>query len=509
MSIFNQIQKPRVKSNVFDLSHDHKLSLNTGNLVPIHVAEVLPGDHWRHSCSTMLRMAPLISPVMHNVDVTTHFFFVPNRLVWDGWQDFITGNVQPPPAVPYITDFNNTAGSFYDYMGIPLGQIDAKINALPFAAYNLIFNEYYRDQNLVAELPGTKLLDGLNPDVYTLLRRAWEHDYFTSALPFAQKGDPVRLPLTGNAPVVFDPDASNFTVMQQLDGGAIASGDVRVSSSGPGAGRGFLEAAGGSDIGYDPNGTLEADLSSVTSATINELRIAVRLQEWLEKNARAGTRYIESILAHFGVRSSDARLQRPEFLGGSKAPMVISEVLQTAQTDETPQGNMAGHGISVGQGNQFSYHAEEHGYIIGIMSVRPKTAYQQGIPAHYDKFDQMDYAFPEFAHLGEQPIKNQELYYNSVDGEPVNQATFGYKPIYSEYKFKNSQVSGKFRTDLNFWHWGRIFPSRPGLNETFIQCNPDKRIFAVEDPSVEELYAHVYHSIKVNRKLPYFGTPTL
>jgi hypothetical protein len=252
---------------------------------------------------------------------------------------------------------------------------------------------------------------------------------------------------------------------------------------------------------------LVADLSTANATSINDLRQAFRLQEFLEKNARGGSRYIEVIKSHFGVTSSDARLQRPEYLGGGKSPVTISEVLQTSDPvnqDSTPQGNMAGHAINVGGGNRFTYRAQEHGYIIGIMSIMPKTAYFQGTPKHFTKFDKFDYYFPSFAHLGEQPILTGELW---TQGTVKDDQIFGYTPRYAEYKHQLSSVHGEFKTSLKYWHMAREFETQPYLNEEFINANPTKRIFAVTDESDEAIYAHIHHDLKARRLMPYFGTP--
>ena len=262
-------------------------------------------------------------------------------------------------------------------------------------------------------------------------------------------------------------------------------------------------------LDLDNSDHLFADLSGATASSINDLRRAFRLQEWLERNARGGARYIEIITAHFGVRSSDARLQRPEFLGGSSTPITISEVLQTSAnaSEPTPQGNMAGHGVSVGSSNYVSYRAEEHGYIIGIMSVMPKTAYQQGVPKHFKKLDKFDYYWPSFANIGEQPIYNEELYHqnNPSDGE-----VFGYTPRYAEYKYIPSTVHGEFRTSLNFWHMGRIFSTKPTLNQDFIECDSAEveRVFNVLEGE-EHLYVYLHNEVKATRLMPYYGTPTI
>ena len=317
------------------------------------------------------------------------------------------------------------------------------------------------------------------------------HDYFTGALPFAQKGAPVQIPILGDAPVKYYASSGTSTI---LDG---TPDDLLVLR--------------GDDGGAD-NGTMYADLGEANVTSINDLRRAFSLQRWLELNARAGTRYTENTYANFGVKSPDARLQRPEYITGSRSNVVISEVLNTtgsfdpadpAEPTSRPQGDMAGHGISVTSGRQGSYYCYEHGYIIGIMSVMPVTAYQQGIPKHFLKVvDPFQYYWPAFAHIGEQEIVNQELYLDSVDPNGV----FGYTPRYAEYKYMPSRVAGDFRTTLNFWHLGRIFSSKPALNQSFIECNPSKRIFAVES-SEHSLWAHVLNKVHAQRSMPKFGNP--
>ncbi len=509
MSIFSKVKINKPSSNIFDLSHDRKMSLNMGDLVPILALECVPGDKISMSTSQLLRFAPLVTPVMHQVSVYTHFYFVPNRILWDNWQSFITGGEDGLDASVFPTiGWNDSAvGSLYDYMGLPQGSGgigDIQVSALPFAAYQTIFNEYYRDQNLITFID-VELVDGNNnskrPALETMRTRAWQHDYFTSALPWTQKGAEATIPLGTTAAIDFVTGQTG-SIAKDSTGAIIntnANDDIHMANSGIAFG-----ATDTRNINWDNSASLSADLSTATAATINDLRNAFRLQEWLEKNARGGSRYIESILSHFGVKSSDARLQRPEFLGGGASPVTISEVLQTsaAATEPTPQGNMAGHGISVGANNNFSYFVEEHGYVIGIMSVMPKTAYQQGIPKHFRKFDKFDYFWPSFAHLGEQPIINEEIYF---DNDAFNHDVFGYTPRYAEYKYMNSSVHGEFRTTLDLWHMGRIFATRPALNETFITCDPTDRIFAVT--TGEKLYAHVYHKIKASRRMPYFGTP--
>lgn len=501
-NIFNSIQLKKPKKNFFDLTHDVKLSTNMGQLTPILTLECVPGDKFELGCESIIRFAPMVAPVMHRMDVTMHYFFVPNRILWDNWERFITAKDDqgPTPVAPYFNHSTGTTanwGQFIDYMGVPpvpAGGVSAQVSALPFAAYQCIYNEYYRDQNLVAAVD-YKVIDGNNdanrPTLCQMRLRAWEHDYFTSSLPWAQKGAAVDIPLgqiSENAPIYYDQSTPVGTTLTGSPNSVFVPG-----SNSPTTSTDLFAATGGLEV--EPT-------------TINDLRRAYRLQEWLEKNARGGTRYIESILSHFGVKSSDARLQRPEYITGVKTPVVISEVLNTSGTvDQLPQGNMAGHGIAVSSGRSGSYYCEEHGYIIGIMSVMPKTAYQQGIPRTFLKFDNLDYFWPSFANIGEQEVQNQELY--AYTNNATN--TFGYVPRYAEYKYMPSRVAGDFRTSLDYWHLGRIFSTEPTLSQDFIECDPTEteRIFAVTDPDSQKLYCHVLNKIKAVRPMPKYGTPTI
>jgi len=498
-NLFNSVELKRPNNNQFDLSHDVKMSMNMGELVPTLVMECVPGDKFNIGCESLLRFQPLVAPVMHRMNVWMHYFFVPNRILWPNWENFITntkigGTV---PAFPTMELTGATTTRLANYLGIPLSPVGGFaseiINAMPFAAYQKIFNEYYRDQNLVTEVDDA-LSDGDN-DVSlfsTLRRRAWEHDYFTAALPFAQKGDPVSIPLgeiPNDAPVRHrnPPSSGNIT----LTG---SPANIVVQHDTP--------SGGFSDEMFALTEGMQLD-----ATTINDLRRAFRLQEWLERNALGGTRYTENIWAHFGVRSSDQRLQRPEYIVGTKSPVIISEVLQTGESGTTPQGNMAGHGVAVSSGNRYGYYkCEEHGYIIGIMSVMPRTAYQQGIPKHFLKtHDFTEYYWPSFAHIGEQPIQMRELYAFDISG---GDDTFGYTPRYAEYKYMPSRVAGDLTDSLDFWHLGRIFGSTPALNETFVTCEPTHRVFAVTDPEEQKLIAHVMHHIKAVRPMPFFGSPS-
>lgn len=530
MNIFNSVALKKPQTSTFDMTHDVKFSARMGELTPILVQEVLPGDRWTIGADSLIRMAPLIAPVMHRMDVTIHYFYVPNRILWDSWGDFIMNNVQL--EAPYVTVVGETITAaqrrFLDYMGIPCPEglfDDFQVSALPFAAYQAVYNEYYRDQNLVSPVdytvPSGAVSNAQRDALFTMRLRAYEHDYFTASLPFAQKGADVDLPLgqvqlkseylDGTLP---DNRYGNFRYYGE-DGLWAGSNDGfdQPRFADDGLGPGGLPSGAITDndpanelkpSAYDPNGTLE-----VGSTTIKTLRTAFRLQEWLERMATGGSRYIEGLLSHFFVRSSDKRLQRPEYITGVKTPIVISEVLNTTGEDGgLPQGNMAGHAVSVGQGHTGSYYAEEHGFIIGVMSVLPKTAYMQGLPRFYSRRNPLDYAWPSFALIGEQEVLNKEIFIGAT--ETVRQNVFGYVPRYAEYKYAPSRVCGDYRFSLDYWHLGRKFATLPVLNQEFIECNPDDntRIFAVED-GTDELLCHVLHKLKANRRLPYFGTPTI
>lgn len=528
MGIFNKVQLTAPSVSVFDMSYDHKLSCKMGYLVPTHIQECVPGDHFHMSSEAMFRMMPMLAPIMHKVDAYMHYFFVPNRILWDNWEQFITGGETPDelvPSFPRIRDL--AAGSFPtsslgDYLGVPTGKVlssmwPSGISALPFAAYQRIWHEFYRDQNLQPEDPIT-LADGIQdaPTTASLIelkQRAWEHDYFTSCLPFAQKGDAVTLPIDFvNDPlnVTLDDNLSGDAQIIRNEAGGIMANSQPLDTGTFGQLLGEVVPGPHEKAFLDPNGTLKVDPSDLEiTSTINDLRTAVALQKWCEKNARGGTRYFETVYVHFKVRNPDARLQRPEYLGGSKSSIAISEVLQTSQSDTTAQGNMAGHGVSVSGGKDFGYFCPEHGYIIGLLSIRPKTAYYQGTPKHFLKWRSRDqYYWPDFAFLGEEPVLKGELF--SDDTFPAyNQQTFGYLPRYTDLRYNSGRVSGQMRTSLEYWHMGRKFDpmSPPELNAEFIRCKPTKRIFAVTDPNEDEIVAHIFHKIIAKRPLPKYGNP--
>lgn len=548
-NIFNSIRMKRPRRNAFNLSYESKLTLNMGELVPIMCMPVVPGDKFRVKTESLVRLAPLVAPMMHRVNVFTHYFFVPNRLVWNQWEDFITKGVDGDD-VPVLPSFRLSPalvssnpsqlfgdGTLWDYLGLPslkgIGGAEFpnpspngvtapqnyRVSSLPFRAYQLIYNEYYRDQNLT-EPVDISLLSGFEDTLHALnllqlRRRAWEKDYFTSALPWLQRGPEVSVPVqgsNGSLDVVYDTEAETTQRWIDSDNRSFENGvayDAVFSMEGNPRLSRLIAVNGGVNNRapeLNPNGTLKVNVDEM-GININDLRTSNALQRWFERNARGGSRYIEQILSHFGVRSSDARLQRPQFLGGGRMPISVSEVLQTSSTDETsPQANMAGHGISAGINNGFKHYFEEHGYIIGIMSITPRSGYQQGVPRDFTKFDNMDFYFPEFAHLSEQEIKNQEVFL-SADGD--NDKTFGYTPRYAEYKYHQSEAHGDFRGSLSFWHLNRIFENRPNLNTTFVECKPSNRVFATSETEDDKFWVQIYQDVKALRLMPKYGTPML
>lgn len=504
--IFERLGMSKPRYSAFDLSHEKKLSCKMGDLIPVYLEEIVPGDQFKVSTEIMMRFSPMLAPIMHRVNVWVHYFFVPNRIIWNQWEDFITGGREgtSTPTFPQRTineletELGNFEGKLPDYLGLPSVTAGAvnnqfKVSELPFRAYQQIFLDYYRDRNLLADFDYTTDIGALT----NLRPRYWEKDYFTSCLPWSQRGAEVEVPVEGTASVDWDNQIQSRTVDATTDVGL--AGDIQ----GVGAGIGGVTTGGLASkiINFD-----ELDVSDI-NVSINELRRTSAIQRWLEKQARGGSRYIETILTHFGVRSSDQRLQRAEFLGGGRQPVVFSEVLNTTGTAEAAQGTTAGHGISVGETNSFKAKFEEHGYVLGIMSVLPKTNYQQGIPRHFQRADKLDFYWPELANLGEQEVKNAEIYYDQASNDGSNNETFGYQQRYAEYKYGCSMVHGDFRSSLDFWHMGRKFDTRPSLNNTFVKSDPTNRIFAVT--TGDHLWVQVYNNVKARRPMPYFANPQL
>lgn len=509
-NVFNSVQLRKPKRNKFNMSYAHKTTVAMGTLVPTLLQECVPGDTFSIRTDNLIRFQPLVTPVMHEMNVFMHYFFVPNRIVFPLWEDFISADLskQNPPAWPHF-NLSGTAvnkGELLNYLGLPIKSANAGnlfVSAIPAAGYQAIWNEYYRDQNLQPEFNYT-LTAGQNSigpsigGIRSLRRRAWQHDYFTASLPFQQKGPAVGIPvdIEGEIPVRTNRTGSPNPYSQWANNLTGDTHNIRSANQltdNPAVGPDYLYGV------FTP--------SSVSSVgTINDLRTALRLQEFFEKAARGGSRYVEQLLVHFGVRSSDKRLQRPEFIGGSMSPVIISEVLQTSSTDSTsPQANMAGHGISAGRGKSVKYYCEEHGYIFGIMSIMPKTGYMQGVDRHWFRTSWDEYMFPTFAHLGEQPVYNKELY---LANDNLNDEVFGYLPRYTEYRYNPSRSSGEMADTLKNWHLDRFFTNRPNLNAQFIECTPRTDIFAVTG-SADQLIVCADHKIFAKRTLPKYGTPTL
>lgn len=505
-NLFNSIKIDPNKRSVFDLSHDVKLTTNMGQLVPVMVLECLPGDTHRLGTETLLRMAPMVAPIMHRMDVVVEHFFVPNRIIWPGWAKFITG--EETTSVPYLT-YNRTISNtsrLFNYMGLPKfgegNMNEFQVSALPFAAFQMIYNEYYRDQDLqpAVNFELTSGSQDANTDLIQMRKRSYEHDYLTSARPWAQKGDPVDIPL-GVIP------ATDVHVNKTNAG-------VDVTGTPVGGGTGLIAIESESNPDIDPD-HLYVPESSVEPTTINELRRAFALQRFLELCARAGTRLTEYLKAIWNVRSSDARLQRPEYIVGVKSPVIISEVLnQTGQVTVEgedpglPQGNMAGHGVTYINGNYAQYECEEHGYIIAMLSIVPAASYMNITPKHFMRKGQFDFALPQFDHIGEQEIKNYEA---NISHDNPN-GTFGYTPRYSEYKYMPSMSLADFVGDsrgdrLSFWTLSRELPGNVALNGEFIEIYDDRRIFAVTDPDIDTIYVQALHRVSTVRALSQYSTP--
>jgi hypothetical protein len=482
-----------MKRSKFSLSNYKLASMNMGNLVPIGISEVLPGDTFQHSTSALIRCSPLLAPVMHPVRVSLHHWYVPTRIIWEDFEDFITGGPDGMDASAYPTiTFSGGSqvgiGHLGDYLGLPTG-VDITVSALPFRAYNLIWNEWYRDQDLDNEAPISYASGADATTNVDLERAAWEKDYFTSARPWEQKGPSITVPLGTTAPVHGDGQIPQV----------ISAGDLtprNLSVNGTLAGKPVVPAgsteAGHNDMQFASQTGLITDLSSASGVTVNILREALALQRYEEARARYGSRYVE-YLRYLNVRSSDARLQRPEYLGGGRQTIQFSEVLQTGE-GTNPVGELRGHGVAAMRSNRYRRFFEEHGHVITLMSVRPKTIYQDGVARMWSRDVKEKYWQQELQHIGQQEILNKEVYAAHTTPE----GTFGFQDRYDEYRRQESTVAGEFRNStLNYWHFARQFGSDPALNATFVRCTPTERTFAV--PSEDVLYVMANHSIQARR----------
>lgn len=488
------------KRNKFNLSHKVNFSCDQGELIPISAIEVLPGDIFRHGTSLLIRLSPMLAPVFTTLNCTLFQFFVPNRLVWEDWEDFITGGEDGEDASvhPTIKFADGVAvGSLADYLGITPGVNNPGgtdgVSALPFRAYAKIFNDWIRDQDLQAEI-GLSLASGVDTTTNTALQFInWQKDYFTSARPFEQKGPQITIPIGDTAPVVANGNVIEWNVDGTNRNSIAQGGGANVQFSGANG--------GGGGVRFGEESGLMADLAAVTGIPVTELRLALSLQRFEEISARYGSRYVEYILSRFGVKSSDARMQRSELLSRSKQVVQISEVLATAEGTDTDVGDLKGHGISGMRGNRYVRHFEEHGFVITLLAVQPTTLYPQGIHRSWLRRDKYDYFQQETQHVGQQEIYNSEIY----AGAASPMGTWGWQDRFDDYRKFFSRVAGEFRTtSLDFWHQARIFSSEPALDANFVRSNPTDRIFAV--PSEDNLYITATQSIIARRVMSAVGT---
>ena len=465
-----------------------------GQLIPILCDEVVPGDIFEIGNQIILRFQPLVAPVLHAIDVTVHYFFVPYRLLWTSWEDFITGGPQGnlTPTLPRWTPTapQYAIGQLWDYLGFPTGAVPTGCLPMDFPrrAYYFIYNEYYRDETLQ-----TKIDWLTDTSVGTVCNRNWEKDYFTSALTWQQRGTSPAFPIVGTTSAVWT--AGSFT--QALETYGI---QFNGTAGDPVAHLNNANAVTNATNFMNAN---TVNLGTASPLDISQMRLGFQVQKWLERNARAGVRYTEFLGAHFGVSPTDERLDRPEYIGGCKSPVIISEVLQQSETGTTPQGNMSGHGISVQSQYICKYRAQEFGLIMGLMSVMPKPAYQQGLNRQWLRTTKYDFYFPEFAHLSEQAIQRVELYATVTEAD--NKTVFGYCGAYDEMRVKQNMVVGQFRDTYDYWHISRQFSSAPLLNSSFIECVPRKDILAA--PSQPACLVQFGNIIKALRPLPIIAEP--
>ena len=513
---FSRVPSVSIQRSTFDRSHGYKTTFNEGYLVPFFVDEVLPGDTFNLNTTLFSRLSTPVVPFMDNLFLETFFFYVPDRLVWDNFQKMMGEQENPGDStdylIPQITVTNAENQSIFDYFGIPTRISNGiKVNALPFRAYNLIWNEWFRDENLQDSVTVAKGDSG-DPE-YTLLKRGKRHDYFTSALPWPQKGDAIDVPLSAQIEANFS-NPLNLSLSGSVSGSFTGNNTSNVSLFKLSNDNAVYNVANsGSYVGLKLNHNVTGNIPvSELNKLADGLSIgqAFQVQRMLEKDARGGTRYTEILRAHFGVVSPDARLQRPEFLGGSSSRININPVQQTSgTTDTSPQGNLAAYGVVADRYHGFTKSFVEHGFIIGLINVRADITYQQGLNRLWKRRTRLDHFWPTLAHLGEQTVTNDEIY---AQGTAADDDAFGYQERYAEYRYKPSLITGKFRSNdpqsLDVWHLSQYFQNLPVLNDEFIEdAPPINRVVAVQDEP--HFLLDVYFNLKCTRPMPLYSVPGL
>ena len=541
-SHFATLPKVDISRSRFDRSSSIKLSFNAGDIIPFYVDEVLPGDTFNIDTSKVVRMPSLITPIMDNIYLDTYFFFVPNRLVWSHWKEFNGENTQsawipqteyevPQITAPASTGWN--IGTIADYMGIPTGVPGLSVNALPFRAYALIMNEWFRDENLSDPLNipvDDATVVGVNTGTFVTdvakgglpYTAAKYHDYFTSCLPAPQKGPDVTIPVSGGANLPVVPLAqtvpSDLLNNQQYTAyyasGSPSSGNAYgLSFNSDGTQGSDQQSATAFNVSPVINNLWAVDQGSVSAATINQLRMAFQVQKLYERDARGGTRYIEILKSHFGVTSPDARLQRPEYLGGNRIPITINQILQQSETTSTsPQGTPVGQSLTTDVHSDFTKSFVEHGFVIGLLVARYDHTYQQGLERFWSRKSRFDYYWPVFANIGEQAVLNQEIY---AQGNAEDTEVFGYQEAWADYRYKSNRVAGEMRStyaqSLDVWHLGDDYDTLPSLSDSWIREDKTTidRVIAVTSAVSHQFFADIYVKNRTTRPMPMYSIPGL